>query len=153
MPQILTASWFAKLPSGTAPVGISRGVPRRISGYHRLRELEPGPWFKSVTPARYLALYGEILARLDPEEIRDRLFGFGDTPVMLCWEKAQDCDAGKVWCHRYLAAQWLEDRLGIEVQEVGCPNLDRFAGLRSVGIPAPSYRKRTSSAVRKNRFR
>jgi len=58
---------------------------------------------------------------------------------MLCWEKAHDCDAGKLWCHRHLAAQWLEDRLGIEVQEVGFPNL-RFAHLRSLGIPAPSYR-------------
>jgi hypothetical protein len=153
MPQIFTASWFAKLPAKAASVGISRGLPRGKCGYQRLRELEPGPWFKSVSPQRYLALYGEILARLEPREILDRLFGFGDIPVLLCWEKAQDCDAGKVWCHRHLAAQWLEDRLGIEVQEVGFPNLDRFAHLRSLGIPSPSYRKRTRSVGRKNRIR
>ena len=58
MPQIMTASWFAKLPVGAVPVGVSRGVPRGKNGYHRLRELEPGPWFKSVTAERYLTLYG-----------------------------------------------------------------------------------------------
>ena len=51
---------------------------------------------------------------------------------MLCWEAAHDCHAGSKWCHRHLAAQWLEDRLGIEVQEVGFPNLDRFAYLRKL---------------------
>jgi hypothetical protein len=144
MLQIMTASWFAKLPAKATPVGISRGVPRRKADYQRLRMLEPGPWFKSVSQERYLALYNEILARLDPNQIRDRLFGFGETPVMLCWEAAQDCDAGKVWCHRHLAGQWLEDRLGIEVQEVGFPSLDRFAYLRNLGIPAPSYRQRAA---------
>jgi hypothetical protein len=153
MPQIMTASWFANLPARSTPVGISRGVPRGKSGYQRLRGLEPGPWFKSVTPERYLALYGQILARLDPGEVRDRLLGFGDIPVMLCWEKAHDCDAGKVWCHRHLAAQWLEDCLGIEVQEVGYRNLDRFTYLRNFGIPAPSYRQRPRSRTRKNRIR
>jgi hypothetical protein len=153
MRQIMTASWSARLPAKVVRVGISRCVPRGQAGYQRLRELEPGSWFKSVSPQRYLALYGEILARLDPEEVRDRLFGLGDIPVMLCWEKAQDCDAGKVWCHRHLAAQWLEDRLGIQVHEVGFPDLDRFAYLRSLGIPVPSYRQRTRATGRKNRFR
>jgi hypothetical protein len=153
MPQIMTASWFAKLPSKATPVGISRGVPRGKGGYQRLRDLEPGPWFKSVTPERYLALYSEILAGLDPGKVHDRLFAFGDAPVMLCWEKAHDCESGKVWCHRHLAAQWLEDHLGIEVQEVGFSNLDRFAYLRSLGIPAPSYRQHTRAARGKNRFR
>ena len=102
---------------------------------------------------RYLTLYGEILARLDPGKVRDRLFGFGDTPVMLCWEKAHDCDAGKIWCHRHLTAQWLEDRLGIEVEEVSFSKLDRFHYLRNLGIPAPSYRQRTRAAGQKNRIR
>lgn len=87
MLHIMTASWFAKLPPKATPIGISRGVPRSKTGYQRLHELEPGPWFKSVSPERYLALYDEILARLDPGEVCDRLFSFGDTPILLCWEK------------------------------------------------------------------
>ena len=140
MPQIMTASWLAKLPADGTPVGISRGVPRGKAGFRRLRELEPGSWFKSVAPQRYLTLYREILDRLDPQSIQDRLFGYGDTPVMLCWEFRPDCHHGTRWCHRHLAAQWLEDRLGIEVREVGHPGLDRFAFLRNTGIPSPTFK-------------
>jgi len=66
MPHIMTASWFAKLPAGAIPVRVSRGVPRGKAGYHRLRELEPGPWFKLAPPEQYLILYGQILHSLDP---------------------------------------------------------------------------------------
>jgi len=38
---------------------------------------------------------------------------------MLCWEAAHDCQIGGKWCHRHLTAQWLEDRFGMEVHEVG----------------------------------
>jgi hypothetical protein len=149
----MTASWFAKLPPGATPVGISRGVPRGKSGYSRLRELEPGPWFKSVTPERYLVLYGEMLGLLDPCEIRNHLFSLGDTPIMLCWENAHDCNSGHRWCHRHLAAQWLEDCLGIKVQEIGFPELARFSYLRKLGITAPSYHEQQSAPRRKNRAR
>jgi hypothetical protein len=146
-PKIATASWRTVLPHSASPVGISRGTPRRIAGYHRIRALEPGDWFRSVSPARYIELYGEILDGLDPREIYDRLMDFGDFPVLLCWESAAECHAGKAWCHRHLAAQWLEDRLDIQVQEVGHPNLDRFAFLRQQGIAAPNYRHSRSTAI------
>jgi hypothetical protein len=140
VPEITTASWRAVLPDWAHPVAISRSTPRDVRGYHRLRALEPGAWFRSVAPARYLHLYGEILDRLDPAEIFNRLIAFGDRPVLLCWETATDCHSGKVFCHRHLVAKWLEHRLGIEVPEVGFPKLDRFAHLRKLGIPAPDYR-------------
>jgi len=144
MPQILTANWRAILPDSATPVAISRGTPRTIRGYRRLRALEPGNWFRSVTPGQYLELYAEILGRLDPTEIYDRLVAFGDRPVMLCWETASDCQSGKAFCHRHLVAQWLEDRLAIEVEEVGHPKLDRFAFLRGKRIEAPDYRASSS---------
>jgi hypothetical protein len=149
--QIMTASWFAELPFAAVAVGISRGIPRGRTGFKRLRALEPGPWFRSVAPVRYLELYRDLLDRLDPTETFDRLNSFGDTPVMLCWESASDCHSGNAWCHRHLAAQWLEDRLGIDVREVGYPNLDRFAFLRKHGLPAPAFRDNTSPAA--NSFR
>jgi hypothetical protein len=153
MPQIMTASWFAKLPATAVPIGISRGVPRGKKGDQRLRQLEPGPWFKSVSADRYLDLYGEILARLDPHEVYERLCWNGDVSVMLCWEAAHDCHTGRKWCHRHLVAQWLEDRLGIEVLEVGHPRLDRFAFLRAQSIQAPSYRERLDTAAQRQRRR
>jgi hypothetical protein len=151
MPKILTASWSTKLPAAAVPVGISRGTPRRRCGYRRLRALEPGIWFRTVPPARYIELYRDILERLDPAEIYDQLLSYGDCPVMLCWESASDCHSGSAWCHRHLAAQWFEDRLGIEVREVSYPNLDRFAFLRKHGLPAPAYRDNPSPAA--NSFR
>jgi hypothetical protein len=147
MPEILTASWRAVLPHTAAPIGISRSAPRRISGYRRLRALEPGEWFRSVAPARYLDLYREILNRLDPAEIYDRLISFGEHPVMLCWETGTACHSGETFCHRHLVAQWLEDRLGVEVLEVGYPDLDRFAFLRQQGVAAPDYRHRDFAAI------
>jgi hypothetical protein len=140
MSPLSTASWRGALPDPATPIGISRGIPRGRGGYRRLRALEPGPWFRSVTPTRYLELYNEILSRLDPAEIYDRLVAFGDRPMMLCWETASECHLGKTFCHRHLVAQWFEDRLGIAVSEVGHPKLDRFAFLRAQGIAAPTYR-------------
>ena len=113
----------------------------QIAGYRRLCALEPGEWFRSVAPARYLKLYNEILNQLDPAAIFDRLIAFGANPVMLCWETASDCRSGKTFCHRHLVAQWLEQRLSIQVREVDHPNLDRFTYLRTLGIAAPDYRE------------
>jgi hypothetical protein len=143
MEKIKTASWFTKLPDDHQKVGISRGVPRGSpAGYKRFRALEPGAWFNSSTSADYLKLYGEILARLDPREVADSLLTLapGKVPVMLCYEAPASIREGTTWCHRHLAAQWLEDKLGIEVEKVGYPSLDRFARLRMERVPPPSYR-------------
>jgi hypothetical protein len=138
--QILTASWRAELPPTAISVGISRGTPRGVEGFRRLRCLEPGTCFRSVTPALYLELCCKILDRLNPAEIYDRLIALGDWPVMLCWESASDCHSAKTFCHRHLVAQWLEDRLGIEVLELGHPSLDRFAFLAAQQIKAPDFK-------------
>lgn len=139
MPQIFTASWSAALPAGAIGVGISRSTPRGLTGYRRLRVLEPGSWFRTASPVKYLELYRNILAHLDPFEICDQLASLGSISVMLCWESALDCHTGKAWCHRHLVAQWLEDRVSIKVPEFGHPDLDRFALLRGVGIRAPDF--------------
>jgi hypothetical protein len=60
-------------------------------------------------------------------------------PVLLCFERAEDIHAGTHYCHRHLAAQWLEDHLGIEVPELGHPRLDRFAHLCTLRIEPPKY--------------
>lgn len=141
--KIKTASWFVKLPADHIQVGVSRGVPRGMpAGYKRFRALEPGPWFNSVSIPEYLTRYNAILSRLDPRQVADELLaaGGGRIPVMLCYENPVGIQEGKLWCHRHLAAQWLEDRLGIEVEEFGHPDLDRFAKLRLNGVAAPVYR-------------
>ena len=139
MSVILTASWSVRLPLESTAIGISRGTPRRRKGFRRMRELEPGAWFNSVSPQEYLARYSKIFAQLDRAEVYERFLEHGEMPILLCWESEADCHQGKAWCHRHLAAQWLEDRLGVEVQELNRPCLDRFAFLRGAGISAPRF--------------
>jgi hypothetical protein len=108
---IWTASWSAKLPIGHTRVWISRGAPRWLpaGSYKSYSAFFPGKWFKSVSPPEYLDLYNAILAKLDPRRVVDELEAFGPNPTMLCFESAKDIEAGICYCHRHLAAQWLED--------------------------------------------
>ena len=55
-----------KLPGDHLRVGISRSTPRHISGFRRLRALEPGPWFNSASPVEFHKLYMAQLNALDP---------------------------------------------------------------------------------------
>jgi hypothetical protein len=140
---IWTASWAAKLPIGHTRVRISRGGPRWLpaGSYKSYSAFFPGKWFKSVSPPEYLDLYNAILAKLDPRRVVDELEAFGPNPTMLCFESAKGIEAGICYCHRRLAAQWLEDSLGIKVEEVGHPDLPRFRYLQGKHF-APSYVRR-----------
>jgi hypothetical protein len=119
--RVATSHWRATLPAGHCPVGISRGVPRWLSGFWRYPPLHPGPWFRTASRSEFIELYGAQLARLDPRQVLLDLSAMADggIPVLLCWERPIDILAGRTWCHRHLVAQWLEDRLGIEAPEVG----------------------------------
>jgi Phage integrase family len=43
------------------------------------------------------------------------------------FESAKGIEAGICYCHRHLAAQWLEDSLGIKVEEVGHPETNNHS--------------------------
>jgi hypothetical protein len=61
-----------------------------------------------IDDAEYERQYKEeVLDKLDPQEIYSTLHGF----VLLCWEPAGQ------FCHRRLVANWLSERLGVEVPE------------------------------------
>jgi len=53
--------------------------------------------------------YRETLSGLDPALV---LKDLGEDAILLCW-----CPPGE-FCHRRLVARWLEEALGISVQEV-----------------------------------
>jgi hypothetical protein len=140
---IWTASWAAKLPIGHTRVRISRGGPRWLpaGSYKSYSAFFPGKWFKSVSPPEYLDLYNAILAKLDPKRVVADLEALGPNPTMLCFEAAKDIEAGNCYCHRHIAAQWLEDSLGIKVEEVGHHDLPRLRYLRGQNF-ALSYVRR-----------
>ena len=123
-PSIVTTSWFTELPSDIARIGISRGPPRGQRGFRRLPILEPGPWYRSVDEAEYVARYQAQLACLEPRHIYDRLITLaGGAPrIALCCFERPATDDG--WCHRSLVAGWLASALGIAVKEYGFEQLE-----------------------------
>jgi hypothetical protein len=153
--SIFTGWWFGRYADDHIKVGISRGVLRKMpAGYKRYPKLNPGSWFNSVSPADYLSLYNsEVLAPLDPQQVVDDIMKLaGDRiPVLVCYESPKDIHAGTKWRHRHIVAVWLEDRLGIEVPEVGHHNLGRFHLLRRAGVVPPSYSSAAARAPSKSR--
>jgi len=142
--EIKTGSWYAPVPADHIKIGVSRGVPRGMpAGYRTFKKLAPGLWFNSVGLAEYLERYNAILAGLDPKLTWYEIKAIaGDkTPVLCCYESAPSIQAGTTYCHRHMAAQWLEQTMGITIQEIGAPdNFDRWAMARKEGITPPSYR-------------
>jgi hypothetical protein len=72
----------------------------------------------------------------------EELEALGPNPTILCWEKVKDIEAGTHYCHRHLVAKWLEDTIGMKVEEVGHPDLPRFRYLNEEHVAAPSYARR-----------
>ncbi|MBS7703281.1 hypothetical protein [Chelatococcus asaccharovorans] len=143
MIEIYTASWFAQLPDGIVRVGVSRGVPRgQPAGYRRYTKLNPGSWFNSVGSEEYLRRYkAEVLGRLMPDQVAKDLEALtgGKPAALLCYESPLRIEAGSQWCHRHIVAAWLEHHLGIKVEEVDYPQLDRFAQLKREGVSPPTF--------------
>lgn len=64
----------------------------------------------------YTKLYCEkVLSKLNPRQVFEEL---GDNAVLLCYEKWTDIANGKTFCHRRIVAKWLEDNLGIKIDEL-----------------------------------
>ena len=120
MPDILTSSFFDS--AGRAGrVSIATWEPQDAGDLKRYPMLAPGAWFSSVGRAQYEDRYVDQLYRLDPNHVLAdlrALAGVGVTPVLCCWERRWQIEAGRAWCHRRLVAAWLKARLGIEVAEL-----------------------------------
>ncbi|MFM1814065.1 MAG: hypothetical protein RLZ98_760, partial [Pseudomonadota bacterium] len=117
MLTIVTSSWFTALPDGYMRIGISRGQPRRQSGYRMYRKLAPGPWFNSVTEDEYRRRYMAQLHALDARQVVADLeaLAAGRIPALLCYERPDD----GYFCHRGFVSAWLKDALGLDVPEYG----------------------------------
>ncbi len=77
-----------------------------------------------LSEAEYRDIYfDEILAHLDPAKVVADLEALaGDhEPVLLCFERPPFTPTN--WCHRRMVAEWLADKLGLEV-----PELERGGG-------------------------
>ena len=112
MSQIrIFTSYFGRLkhfPSSLETIAICAGPPRWYNG-RAMSCLAPTRSMIRMEPAQYIPLYKGILDSLDPDEVLKEI---GNNAILLCWE-----GSGK-FCHRRMAARWLEERCGIEVPEL-----------------------------------
>ncbi|UVK37413.1 hypothetical protein LHFGNBLO_004449 [Mesorhizobium sp. AR10] len=115
--QIVTSSFFTRLPPQFARIGIARRAPKADYDLPAVRELSPGPWFRTATVDEYADLYVTQLAALDPRAIVRKIedLAGGRTAALLCWERPRD----GVFCHRGFVAWWLKEELSLDVYEVG----------------------------------
>ena len=113
-----TAGFFEY--TGPGRISIARFPPRGTpAGFRVYRALAPGPWFKSVPEDEYRRRYAVQLAALDPRKTFDELTALAvdAEPVLLCWERKADIEAGRVFCHRRIVADWFGETLGEVVPE------------------------------------
>ena len=120
MPDILTSSFLDSI-GRAGRVSIARWEPQDVGDFKRYPTLAPGAWFRSVERPEYEDRYFDLLYRLDPKQVLAdlrALAGDGVTPVLCCWERRWQIEAGRAWCHRHLVAKWLKGELGVEVVEL-----------------------------------
>jgi hypothetical protein len=107
---MITTSNFAKSGKHEDAVAISQGVPR----FYRVKRylpLAPARWLlKAKDPELFDREYRKQLESLDAKQVAEEL---GPDAILLCWESFN------VRCHRRLVAEWLEEKLGIVVPELG----------------------------------
>jgi hypothetical protein len=117
--QLYTSN-FAHAAKEPKAVAISRGKPWFFRGrsYPALApSAESLAKAKGATPdpADFDREFRAQLALLDPAQVATEL---GDGALLLCWE------GFNVRCHRRLVAEWLEEKLGIVVPELGHARAD-----------------------------
>jgi hypothetical protein len=107
---MIQTSYFGKAKGMENAVAISQGTPKWFKG-EKYPKLAPS-WnlVHETDETKYRSRYqNEVLAKLNPVHVADDLEG----KILLCWEKPGE------FCHRRLAAEWLEKNLLIQVPELG----------------------------------
>lgn len=106
-------------------VGITRGLPKFGLKYQLAKNIiEFAPSYKifHLTSkedfSRAYKLQLDTLGREKAMELLKEAGYGGEKPlVLLCYEDLTCDDPKKNWCHRTYLAEWLRDKLGIEVEE------------------------------------
>jgi len=112
----MNTSYYSKY-KGENAVSIAGKCPDWYHG-RQYKVLAPKYWFfKKYKEDGDIAFYTEqyqkeVLDQLDAKQVFEEL---GENAVLLCWEKSGS------FCHRHLAAAWLEKQLNIEVKELELP--------------------------------
>lgn len=103
--------------AGIIPVSISL-YPPIWRKWTQLRHFAPTKdiLFNSSGQENYTERFNkEILGKLDPNEMKQliNIISQGKDIALICFEKPGD------FCHRHLVADWLTEKLGVEIEEFG----------------------------------
>jgi hypothetical protein len=113
----MQTSYFSK--AGTHPNAIA--ISNSVKGFEHIRIYTPlvPPWWlvkqlklKETTPEEFAEIYRSQLAKLQPVVVRAAL---GEDAILLCWD----------FCHRRIAAEWLESGCGIKIPEMDYTPVDQ----------------------------
>ena len=118
--QAIFTSCYGRLkviPADVTPVCISRGKPVWFKGPSYL-DLAPTREMLKMSLDDYNVNFDQILARLDPRKVAEDMAAIASRVALLCWEAPGLC------CHRRRVAEWLEQGLGIVVEEIGMARTD-----------------------------
>lgn len=110
-------------------ISIAIGNPQYIRHLPRYTKLAPLWDFlmqhknKEIDDDGYITEFNKILDKLNPQEVYDELININPNPVLMCF-----CKPDK-FCHRHIVAKWLEDNLGIEIEEYSIGKVKREKGI------------------------
>lgn len=78
-------------------------------------------WKKGrIDNMEYTSQFNKHLETLDKEAVRRFLTSFDKDIVLLCYEKTGD------FCHRHIVADWIENELGMRVDEYDIDKINRY---------------------------
>lgn len=115
----LYTSYFGKLSllrqAGIFPICIARGIPKFYGGAVN-QIVAPYSWMLSdkISREEYIDAYkNQVLKHVDPDMFYKQCVEMsqGKDVALLCYEKPSD------FCHRHLLAEWLKEKLGMDVRE------------------------------------
>lgn len=113
----MKTSYYQKFKTTPGGICISTYPPKWIKG--KIPEyLALSPQFNFRVPFdEYKQKFEAQLAKLDPQKVWDDLHQLsgGHEPVLLCYE-APPFDKWN-FCHRRMVAEWLQEKLGVDVPE------------------------------------
>ena len=109
----MQTSYFAKY-KGDNGVSIALYTPKWFKG-RTYKKLAPTSKLlfdyknKKISDIEYIEIYKrDVLKKLNPKQVYEEL---GKDSVLLCFEKVGS------FCHRHIVALWLEEELGIAIEE------------------------------------
>ena len=101
------------ISAGLTPISIAMSA-RHFTGI-LYRKLNPDISYLTYDPVDYVPKYNKKLLSLDAKVVFNELKSLskGKDVVLLCHEGEH------LFCHRHLAARWLENNLNIQILELG----------------------------------